>query len=806
MRVNLLFPLCLLGLLAIAAGAQAQTPFPEIQVPQTPAVSSPLPPSAGTGEASPEIPLPGIGTQAYSGDPNADPATSVILENADTFEQTGGGQWIGRGNVRVRYKGYLLTSDEVDADLDRGEVTFLGHVVLKSPDGETVNGGPTGVLKLNLRRNTYTLTGARTTVQPEVLQVGVILPLFVYGGVITGRPGLIDARNAEFTTCDFLNPHYAFGARQVYILPGKRLVARNVSFLRKGKRLFSLPYLVVPLDRRFARQTIFPQVGQTPDEGYFIKFAFGYALAASLPGILRLDEMQKKGTGTGFEQNYGSLDNPRRGAGVVSFYNLYDKSRGVEDLTGNLSHRQQFGTVAATLTGQFQQNSYYQGESTSRGLSSQLGLTRNVGNLSTSLQTNLTENSYGLGTSNTLNSAFDQTFQPTNRERFETRFNYSQFDSPSLFGTGGSSRRELDSNLDYAQRGQVVDLEILGQKYSQLGSSNAGSTFYGGVERLPEVRLATDALRLTGLQAFLPKTTRMDLSLGDFREPTSSTSTERARFNLDLGTILKKLNARNTLEFGGSFQQGFYGDNTAQYVLNGRSAYRLRIGGKSSADVSYTYLRPYGFTPFQFDFAGNTNQAAFNFFYQETRPLKLSIGTGYDFNQNRSRNGFSATPWQNLTAQALYSPNDAVRLRTTTSYDLNHNTLLDLTNSLRVRSASGLALDIGARFSPLQHKFSNINGQLDFPFLRDPSEDAGYRLRAIGGYNGFTSRFEYQGLALTRSWHDYEATLIYQDTPQGLRPGSSITLNFRLKAFPASEPFAVGQFGQSLDPGLGEVY
>ena len=84
-------------------------------------------------------------------------------------------------------------------------------------------------------------------------------------------------------------------------------------------------------------------------------------------------------------------------------------------------------------------------------------------------------------------------------------------------------------------------------------------------------------------------------------------------------------------------------------------------------------------------------------------------------------------------------------------------------------------------------------------------EDAGYRLRAIGGYNGITSRFDYKGLALTRSWHDYEATVTYQDTPNGLRPGSTFTLNFRLKAFPAYEPFAIGQYGQALDTGVGET-
>ena len=176
-----------------------------------------------------------------------------------------------------------------------------------------------------------------------------------------GRPGFIDFRDAQLTTCDFPDPHYSFAAREAYIIPGRRLVGRNVSFYRKGHRVFSIPYLVLPLDQRVARQTLFPTVGQTPDEGYFIKFAFGYALTAALPGILRLEEFQKKGTGLGFDQSYGSPNRPMRGSGLLTLYNLYDKSQGVDDLNGSLNHTQQFGTVNVTLNTQYQQNSYFVG-------------------------------------------------------------------------------------------------------------------------------------------------------------------------------------------------------------------------------------------------------------------------------------------------------------------------------------------------------------------------------------------------------------------------------------------------------------
>jgi len=769
--------------------------------------ATPLPsPAQGTA-----TPLPGLADAPFAGDMQADPATSVILDNADTFLQTEPGKWVGQGHVRVRYKGYVLTADRVDADLDAGETTFTGHVMLIAPGGDTVSGGPDGLLRLNLRQGTYTLAKARTTISTKALNavstVGIIQPVFVYGGTISSRPGLIDARGSSFTTCDFLDPHYSFRARQVYIIPGKRLVAKNVSLYKKDRRILTLPYFFVPLDQRFARQTLFPQVGDTPDEGLFIKFALGYAVAGSLPGILHIDEMQKKGTGLGFDQNYGDPNRPRQGSGLFSLYRLYDKSRGLENINGSLSHAQQFGTVVASLTSQLQQNSYFQGLSKSRSSNTNLNLIRNVGNLSSALRTTLSQNDYGVGSTQTLTSSFDQTFRPTASQQLETRFDFSQYDTPGGLGSKGSGRQSLDTNLDYSQRGKLFDLELLGVKHNQL-TGGAGVNTFGGVERLPELRFGTDAARLTALRSFLPQSTQMTLSLGDFLEPTSTQHTERMRFGLDLGSNTHNINARNSLDYGGSFTQGLYGDNTAQYVLNGRTGYRLRIGTASSLGVSYVYLRPYGYTPFQFDFTGYSNLSSLNYTYQETRQLNLTVATGYDFNRTRSMGGFGANPWQNVAFQSIYTPSALFRFRTTASYDLNHNSLLDLTSAVRVRGGQGLAFDLATRFAPMQHKFSNINGSVNLPFLRDPNpaEDAGYRLRAIGGYNGFTRRFDYQGLALTRSWHDYEGTLIYQNTPNGLRPGSTLTFNFRLKAFPAYEPFAVGQFGQSLDTGIGEVY
>ena len=786
-------------------------PAPTTATPITP----PVPNSTGTVQsAGQEQPLPGSqspGSQAgdadrpaYSDDPTVDVNRSVILDNADTFEQTEPDKFTARGHVRVRYQGYLLTGDQVDVDTDKGIALFTGNVHLLAPNGETAEAGPNSVLQINLRRGTYQIAGARSVITPEQSQIGLILPVFVYGGTIRGRPGFIDARGGQFTTCDFIEPHYSFGAHELYIIPGKRLVGRYVSLYRKGHRVFSVPYLVVPLTDRLARQTLFPQVGETPDEGYFIKFAFGYALTDALPGILRVEEFQKKGTGLGFDQDFGSSSRPTRGYGIFTLYSLYDQSRQVEDLNGSLNDTQKFGTVTANLTSQFQQNSYYAGLDKSQSQNTTLNLTRTVGNLSSTLQTTLTQNSYGEGTSQNLTSSFDQTFSPTSTQQLHTRFDFSQVNTPGFAGFGGQDTQQLDSNLDYTARGKVFDYELLATKYNSLHNSG-GSQFFGGLQRLPEFRVATDAKRFKLLQKFLPKATTVNLSLGAFDEPASMTNSQRARFDLNLGTTTQRINARSDFQYGGEFDQGFYGDNTAQYVLNGRTGYILRIGAKSTVTATYTYLRPYGYTPFQFDYAGNSNLAGLNLALQDSRQVQLTVGTGYDFNREHSQYGYRATPFQSVAAQILYTPVQFLRFRTTASYDLNNSRLQDLTNALTIKGGDQLAFDLSGRYDPVLKRYTTLNGDANFPFFRDRHEDAGYRVRAIGGYNGITSKFDYKGLELTRSWHDYEFNLIYQDTPEGLRPGTTFTLNFRLKAFPAYEPFATGQYGQALDTGIGQT-
>ena len=775
------------------------TVLPVVQ-PQTPLTVEPS--NLSQSLAVPHAVSPGAfsGAGAIADSPSDSP-DNLYLEHGDSLEETQPNKWSVVGHVKMRYRGYIITGDRLDVDTVSGDATFTGQTTLKTPYGQTVNSNPNGSLTINVRSNTYVIRDATTIIDPQALPIGIILPLRISGGTITGTQKLIDARGSTFTTCDFIKPHYYFQARQLVLIPGSRLIARDVTLFRKNRRLFTLPYLYVPLDERLRRQTIFPLVGHSADEGFFAKFAFGYAISSALPGILRIDLLQKKGIGTGFEQDYGDARDPSHGAGNFTIYHLRDKSTGNDNLSGSLSHNQHIGIFDISLGSQFQNNSYYAGNTKSQASNDRLSITQNSEANSFSLQTTLNNSNYGFGKSQSLSSALSEAYTTKRQQHIQTTFNYSDFLNPS-----SPPNRRLDSALDITSPERLGTFELLANKFTNLSPNTGQAGFFYGTEKLPELRFTTDPQHLGIRGAYVPQSARFDLSVGQFNEPSSKVDTNRVRFNLDSGSTTWKLAPKSTLEAGTTYQQGFYGDGTAQYVLAAHLSFMHQIGAKSRFNTFYSYLRPYGFTPFQFDFIGSNNNIISSLLLTENRHFHISLGTGYDINAARNRDLGPHNPWQNLAIQMLVTPSDKFVARLSSAYDINHGLLQDVIGQFQLRPGGGTALNISSRYASTLHKISSISGDLDLPFARDLSEDAGWRLQAIAGYNGFTNKFEYRGVALTRDWHDWRGTLKYEESTLGFNSGAAITFNFSLKAFPSYEPFGIGQFGQSLNTGVGDVY
>ncbi len=766
--------------------------------PLTPALNLDAPPPRQDIPIVLEGPLDPSGAETLSQDERG----FLMVDHADTLDATDADQIVVLdGNVRMRYNGYLIFADHATYDTRNKIATLQSNVV--------VNTGRQLIyadyMRLDVRTRQFTSREGRSVVPPSLVGPNLLQPLRISGDTF-GREGRnLVATGGFLTTCDFPFPHYRIGFRKATIIPNNRIVLRDATFYQYDRRILKIPYLAIPI-RDQIRYSYLPQVGRTQEEGYFIKSAIGYALGALYPGIFRLDLMEKKGVGVGFDQAYqfASL----AASGSLALYSLRDKNRGVNNLNGRLNHQQRIGTVDTSINSDFQNNSYNSISADSRTAQTTLTATRLIKASSTSV-------SYSFGTSDFSNSVSNtRAYSISQTQRLARLFSIragltgnensnSNFDTLTNTTSGTSTIQQVG---DVRATGQIgifdVDLNANKNLAARQTGTFGGGSFFSGTERLPDITVATDSRRLFGNDR-IPL--RLALGFGRYIENPNKVQTQRSLFNLDANPRPIALTRSGlSLTLAGGLRQTFYSSDNAQYVLTNASSLQQRIGGSGALRLTYGYLRPYGSTPstFRLDDVGAFNNLGANLDINGPR-VRFSLITGYDIQRAQSdlSPGIPKNPWQNAAIQIALRPSAVFQTRFTGAYDINSGRLIDLTNRVRVRTAYGFALDTGIRFDPQQKKFAQITEVLETPLF-----GRGLSLVALTGYNGFTKRFEYKSLGLTRHLHDYEIVLSYIDQPYGFRTEKGFNLSFRLRALPSPVRSNTGQYGAALDTGTGEIF
>ena len=794
----------------------------------------------------------------------------VTVENADEFTVEDNERIITlRGNVRVSSGGYTIAADKIRWDRQQNFMTAEGKV--------TVTGTPYPVYadyaRINVRTEEFTTRNGRTIVPAENIGSQIVQPVFISGETLSRIGVNYNATNGLLTTCDFPNPHFKIGFRQMDIIPNDRIVLRDNIIYRYDQRKLRIKYLTFPIreERRFS---YVPEFGRTNEEGYYVKAALGYALSRVLPGILRVDVLQKKGVGLGFDQAYQL--NGANAVGTLALYGLNDRSRGASTYNGRVNHQQYLGDVLATLTSDFQTNSYQALTDSSRTSNSTLNLDRPAGKSRSTASLTYGRSDYGPSKSDTVSYALSQA-APFGADGSVTfRLNGSDQTSRSEFGGTSSLSGRSDQSADIKATGRlgVFDADLSANKnvFIHTKGSSGGASF-SGTQRLPDFLLSTDMARLFGgdrnsglssggltpprpqknpakngtdptikddgkiaqaddesLTPAVPKESagsriarllpfRLSLGYGRFLEnvtrfdSTSASSTvvpvttNRLLFNMETSGDPQFRLTRGgglTLSTGGGFKQTVYSADAAQYILTGRSVLRQRLGETSALNLNYNYQRPYGGTPsdFRLDRIGNYNNAALNL-NVDTYRTRLGVSTGYDFERagQNSLPGFSKNPWQNLSAQLGLRPSTWFQTRFTTTYDINHGKWLDLTNRMRFRGKNYFALDTSLRYDPLRDRFPQATSALTVPLFSQT-----VFLNALNGYNGVTSKFDYQRYSISWGFHDYEYLFSFVDQPYGFRTERGFNFTIRLRALPQVRASTTGQYGTAIDTGSGEVF
>jgi len=104
----------------------------------------------------------------------------------------------------------------------------------------------------------YRIDNLHTALSRDFLQNRATSPLYLSGGSVTGRQDApILASDVDATTCDKDKPDYLLRASRIRVDPGHAVTLGHVAFVVWGKRLFTLPTLVIPLDRPCAEERLF---------------------------------------------------------------------------------------------------------------------------------------------------------------------------------------------------------------------------------------------------------------------------------------------------------------------------------------------------------------------------------------------------------------------------------------------------------------------------------------------------------------------------------------------------------------------
>ncbi len=679
------------------------------------------------------------------------------------------------GSVEFDYKGYKIFADHVTGNPDTSEFQLDGNVKVIGEDA-VVTGESIWV---NLNQRSFVAKRSNAILHHKLTGGDFKRDIFLKGAVFRGDEHREFGTDSDFTTCELPNPHFDIRSRSSDLIRGDRAILRGVDFYVFGHKRLSIPYLYIPL--REHSDNYLPQVGQSPDEGYYIKNRIAIPLHDQRNHLdARVDYMTKLGTGLGTDFSFLS----KRIGGLLNVYTVVGRTN---NLNLNYSHRQEMGWAYLTFDSTYQKNNYLSASNSTLatirgdlafkpsldGSATRLSFARSL-NSSVGYES-LTEN---VGLSDHRNIG----------KTIKTNLDVIFSDTKNSSGGSSTSREQVDVRFHGEQdiKQATASLEI--QKTVPIGTS-AGAGL-GGSDRFPALSLTTDSRKLYGEKTkALPF--RAELSFGDFSNSTNTGKVGRYYFDYSVSRIGVQT-GRFHFDTTAEFKQGVYTDNTAQYSLFYNNVFSYSLGKDTSANLRYNYSRPYGFTPLQIDKSYYVHQATMDLSYRAIPKLLIGAQTGYDI----ARLVTHDVPWQQIGLRSEYGVRDKLLIRSLATYDtIKHlwsNYRLDLTSKGKHDYVA-----LGTRFDGYRHTFSNAN--LSFDGLQTGKSTVGMALT----YNGYSKRFDQRQLNVVYDLHCWEAVFAISNSATGFRSGTEMQFFLRLKGFSTSSLFGSTRRGEPINYGSG---
>jgi hypothetical protein len=819
------------------AGGQSTTPQ-GTQLPGTP--TAPRPPGTGPSPANtggPRVPT-----------PPAQPYLDVETLGASSYA---GNVIHARNGVTVTYQGISISADSLDGNVNR-ELVFTGHARIERQGSLTYADS----IRFSPRDGRFSMENPRGALDPSLLQNQITVPVFFSGGEVFGdSTGYSIADRIIATTCIEHYHHYELHIANAELIPDDRLILRRVSVIFFGVKVITLPIIVIPLKRdspaRRPRTDYLPEFGQNVQEGYFARFPYVFSEGSAAATFLRADITQLLGPGYRVEQEWllGKQSSLYNTSGAS-----YGGGLGTGD-TGAFNTAFGYGTAGPRLPnlgtgtapqngGLFTMQGYFE-DGFSRNFNAGFQEQQSIGGSNRfTFNTELQNNSfYVLGGDNTSSTAQTTRFDfahsdQTHGVNGDLSINLSTSDNSGsttdqltgtwkqsfLFDSSGTTRNNLSFNIDFThllssyssgtgpsdvtrteQLNPAFDLQHVARDWSwdlnandsiPIGFQSGGSNF-GTLEKLPELTMSTDTFNYRGGWLRNLQST-FQFGIGQYSEPVSDVMTDRVllAWNVKPITILQ---GNTELVTTAGFEQHFYGDGAADYIMRDNAQFRQHLGGRSGIDITYDYEQPEGGTPFLFDQFHPVHNVSLQAGYLDDKNFQATARVGYDL-----LGGDSTTPWQSLSTNFMWRPSPYTRYDLSAIYDPNEGKFFSFVNTAKWRSKNDFAFDLVTNIDPNQpgtrRKFTAINTQFDIPIAHR------WRLTGLLNFSGLTGQFETRNIQIAHDWDCLEATFTYTETIGTFQPDREFYLAIRIKGLPFSRAFARGPAGAGLGTGVANFY
>ncbi|MDX2064842.1 MAG: hypothetical protein SFX74_03765 [Fimbriimonadaceae bacterium] len=690
---------------------------------------------------------------------------------AETFTRDGRTVQL-RGGAEILYRGYRCFADEIDGDLDTEIFVMRGNVKVVGRDaviyGEKVT--------FDFPKESFRSERGSGQLKPQFLKSPIRDDLFVKSRVSEGTERDTHHESGQLTTCNLGDgAHFEIEAADTVVRTNTRIIFRKVRLRFFDRTVLTLPFLSLPLDDAKSRYT--PDVGQSRDEGYYIKNRFGVPSRPDDSLVSRVDYMSRLGNGLGGDYTY-----QRKGFdGKASVYGIVGS---VGTLNFSNQHRQKWGRSEFAIQNDYQKDNYLTAPGTTL-LNSNLQLTipQRTGQSTVTFARQQSDVQQASSVNETLTLSDNRTFG-----RLRTSGNFSYLNSRNSYpGATEFSNEQLDVRFQASQELPAFGATLEYQRVVPIGDS---PSVFGNADKTPVLTLTSDGNRILGKKLGAIYPFRTSASIGEF----GGLRGERITRNIfDISMAKNDAAAKRfRVDYTGQFRQSAYSDDTAQYVVGGGLTASYRLGGDTSANIRYNYLRPEGYSPLQLDRTGRSHIATADVSVRPLRSLLVGAQTGYDFFRIKT----SDVGWQQVGLRSEYTPTSWFQARAVSSYDTINQLWSGVRLDFSYRPGATL-VTLGARYDGFQRRWSDAN------LFVNNLKWGRTRLSAVLTYNGFTKTIDAAQYSAIYDLHCWEAVISVTEFRTGFRPGREVQFFVRLKAFPTDSLFGIGRRGQSVGNGVG---